>query len=681
MTRFIRTNCPRDCYDGCGIRVEIRESGPHRVLGDPDHPVSRGKLCSKCAVAYNGVWQDPTARLLMPLKRTGRKGSGSFTAIGWDEALATIASETRKTLDAAGGSAILHTHYSGTLGLIGYLFPNRFFNHLGASEVDPDTICNAAGHVAWTLLFGNSVQGFDPRTAVNARCILVWGANPSHSAPHAHEHWLPESGARIIVIDPTLTDTARAADLHLRPRPGSDAALAFCLLHCLQKNGHFDQAFIDRHTIGLAEISGAIATATPEWGELQTGIPADDIRLAAAIYGTGPSLLWCGQALQRQAQGGNIMRAIGLLPALTGNIGKPGAGFYYLNVTPLFAGIDLAGLAGARLKPIASAGGQGGKKVSHMALATRLATEEFRQLFVWNTNPVASAPAQNKLKSALVREDLFTVVIDPFMTDTAHYADIVLPAASFLEFDDITFSYFHLHIGAQRKVMEPLGESLPNAEIFRRLAAALQLDEPALYESDVDLIDQIMAQMNVGLDFAALAARGYTTVGVNTQTFWADLQFATPSGKIEIVSEQAVLMGLPRVPLPRVDEPSNQGQFRLLTPSSRFRLNDSYANDPHLETLAGPARVHMHPADATRLALKEGDRAHVSSAEGAIELAVHIDMNVLPGTALSYKGRWLSREDSGSNVNVLHSPVAADMGDSTSVHSTLVSLRLATGDP
>ena len=223
MTRFIKTNCPRDCYDGCGIRVERRDSGPHRVLGDPDHPVSRGKLCSKCAVAYNGVWQDPSARLLTPLKRSGVKGSGSFTPISWDEALGTIAAQTRKTLDTQGGSAILHTHYSGTLGLIGYLFPNRFFNVLGASEVDPDTICNAAGHMAWTLLFGSSVQGFDPRTAKDASCILVWGANPAHSAPHAHAHWLPESGAKVIVVDPTLTDTARAADLHLRPRPGSDA--------------------------------------------------------------------------------------------------------------------------------------------------------------------------------------------------------------------------------------------------------------------------------------------------------------------------------------------------------------------------------------------------------------------------------------------------------------------------
>ena len=678
MTRFIKTNCPRDCYDGCGIRVELRDSGPHRILGDPDHPVARGKLCSKCAVAYNGVWQDPSARLLTPLKRSGVKGSGSFTPISWDEALSAIAAETRKTLDTHGGSAILHTHYSGTLGLIGYLFPNRLFNVLGASEVDPDTICNAAGHVAWTLLFGSSVQGFDPRTAKDANCILVWGANPAHSAPHAHAHWLPESGAKVIVVDPTLTDTARAADLHLRPRPGSDAALAYSLLHCLQQNGEFDHKFIDTHTIGFDEITETITLATPEWGESQTGVPADDIRRAAALYGAGPSLLWCGQALQRQARGGNIMRAVGLLPTLTGNIGKPGAGFYYLNVTPALAGIDLGRLAGAGLSSAASGNGAvsvPGKKVGHMELAARLATDEFRQLFVWNTNPVASAPAQNRLKSALSREDLFTVVIDPFLTDTCHYADIVLPAASFLEFDDITFSYFHLHIGAQRKIMAPLGQSLPNAEIFRRLASALQLDEPALYETDADLIDQIMVQMNLGLDFAALSERGYTALGDSPQNVWADLQFATPSGKIEIASEQAVSMGLPCIPYACVDVIPAFGQFRLLTPSSRFRLNDSYANDPHLEALAGAPNVHMHPTDAAELGLNDGDLARVFNQEGELELLLQTDLAVLRGTAVSHKGRWTMREASGSNVNVLHSPVAADMGNSTSVHSTTVSIQ------
>ncbi|MEQ8496150.1 MAG: molybdopterin-dependent oxidoreductase, partial [Gammaproteobacteria bacterium] len=327
MTTTIRTNCPRDCYDACGILVEVREGGRHRVLGDPDHPVARGKLCSKCALAYNGVWQDTAARLQHPLKRVGPRGSDRFERIGWDEALATVAARMNAAREQSGPASILHTHYSGTLSLIGFLFPNRLFNYLGASEVDPDTICNAAGHVAWTLQFGSSVIGFDPRTARDAACVLVWGANPSHSAPHAHEHWLREAPGKVVVVDPIRTETADIADLHLQPRPGSDAALAFSILHCLRRDGHFDDAYIAAHTTGYEEIEDDLARATPQWGEQQTGVPAADIELAAACYGAGPALLWAGQGLQRQLTGGNVMRAIGLLPALTGNIGKPGTGF------------------------------------------------------------------------------------------------------------------------------------------------------------------------------------------------------------------------------------------------------------------------------------------------------------------------------------------------------------------
>jgi anaerobic selenocysteine-containing dehydrogenase len=671
MTR-IKTNCPRDCYDGCGIVVEVREQGRHRVLGDPEHPSSRGKLCSKCAVAYNGVWQDPRARLLHPLKRTGARGSGAFVRISWDEALDTVAARMHSAMAAHGAASILHTHYSGTLSLIGYAFPNRLFNFIGASEVDPDSICNAAGHVAWTLLFGSSIMGFDPRTAAHTRCILVWGANPSHSAPHAHEHWLAEAPGSVVVVDPIRTETAAAADLHLQPRPGTDAALAFGLLHCLAQNGRLDHAYIAAHTVGHAEIADDIARATPAWTEIQTGVPAADIERAAALYGAGPALLWCGQALQRQASGGNIMRAVGLLPALTGNVGKPGAGFCYLNVTPIFAGIDLGWLAGAEL-----ARGSG-KKISHMSLASRLSSpDEFKVFFSWNTNPLASAPEQTRLRAALRREDLFTVVSDLFMTDTAEYADVVLPAASFLEYDDVTFSYFHLLMGAQAKVSEPLGEALPNAEIFRRLARAMRLDEPALFESDESLLSTLMTQMNAGFDFAELKRRGHFLLGEEPATWWSDQKFATPSGKIEIASEQAVAMGLPRTPRPWADAPPPPGQFRLLTPASKWRLNDSYANDEHLAERAGRAALHIHPEDAERIGVREGDAVALRNATGLVRSTAHLDESVLPGTAVSYKGRWPRLEPDRTNVNFVHAARPADMGESTSVHSTLVEILRA----
>ena len=672
MATTIKTNCPRDCYDSCGIVVEIRDGGRHRVLGDPEHPISRGKLCSKCAVAYNGVWQDQGARLRYPLKRVGAKGGNDFVPISWDEALTTVASKMNTAIAEHGGASILHTHYSGTLSLIGYMFPSRLFNFVGASEVDPDSICNAAGHVAWTLQFGSSIQGFDPRAAKDAKCILVWGANPSHSAPHAHEHWLAEAPGKVIVVDPLRTETAAAADLHLQPRPGTDAALAFSLLHCLEQGGRFDRAYIAEHTVGYDEIAADIARATPAWGEDKTGVPAADIIAAAAIYGSGPSLLWCGQGLQRQKTGGNIMRAVGLLPTLTGNIGKPGTGFYYLNITPIFAGVDLGWLAGA---PIAKGTG---KKVSHMALAERLShADEFKVFFSWNTNPLASAAEQTRLRQALQREDLFTVVSDLFMTDTATYADIVLPAASFLEYDDVTFGYFHLLMGAQSKVAEPMGESLPNAEIFRRLARAMGLTEPALFESDETMIARMMEQMNPGFDFAELKRRGHFALGTEPARWYSDQKFNTPSGKVEIASSQAAEMGLPRTPQPWADAPTRDGQFRLLTPASKWRMNDSYANDAHIGERSGPASLHLNPSDAVRLGVREGTTVHVSNATGAIKLTARLDEDVLPGTAVSYKGRWPRLEGTHENINFLHTAQMSDMGESSSVHSTVV--RVAPG--
>ena len=671
MSVITRTNCPRDCYDACGILVERRDDGRLRVLGDPAHPVARGRLCSKCAIAYNGVWQDPAARLTHPLRRRGPPGSGEFERISWDEALATVAGRMRQAIATRGGRAILHTHYSGTLSLIGFLFPNRLFNALGASEVDPDTICNAAGHVAWTLLFGSSIQGFDPRTVEHARCVLVWGANPAHSAPHAHEHWLREAPGKVIVVDPVRTESAAAADLHLQPRPGTDAALAFSLLHCLQAAGRFDDAFIAAHPGGYAEIAADIERATPAWGEAMTGVPAGLIREAAELYGAGPALLWCGQALQRQATGGNIMRAVGLLPALTGNVGKPGAGFCYLNITPVFAGIDLGWLAGAELAqaPI--------HKVSHMALAAELEQPDAVDVFfAWNTNPLASAPEQARLRRALDRDGLFTVVSDLFMTDTARHADIVLPAASFLEYDGLPFGYFHLVMGAQAKAADPPGEALPNAEIFRRLARALDLDAPALHEADTALIDTMMRQMGVDFDFTELKRRGHFFLGDAPPPWYADRHFDTPSGRIEIASAQAEEMGLPRTPQPWADPPSPAGQFRLLTPASKWRLNDSYANDPAIARQEDDA-LHLHPDDAGRLGIADGDAVVVGNALGSLALAARVDDAVLPGTVLAYKGRWPMLAASGANVNLLHRAQRADMGESTSVHSTLVEVRRA----
>lgn len=665
---LLRTNCPRDCYDGCGILVRRRGEQIVNVRGDPDHPISRGTLCPKCSVGYNGVWQDEHSRLLTPLLRSGPKGSGAFEAISWDRATEEIAARLHRIVDESGAESIVHTHYSGTLSLLAYLFPARFFHRLGATEVEPDTICNLAGHVAWGLLFGTSSVGFDPRTARDAACLLIWGANPSHSAPHMHEHWLDEFPGQVVVVDPVATESARKADLHLQPRPGSDAALAFCMLHVLRAEGRFDETFIREHTLGADELMPELDACTPDWGEQETGVPAEAIVRAARLYGAGPALLWAGQGLQRQPTGGNVMRAIGLLPALTGNVGKPGTGFYYLNSTIGIAGADLEWLVGASLAP--------GEvpKVSHMDLADHLEAGAYRAFFSWNTNPMASAPEQRRLRAALSRDELFTVAVDCFPTDTTDLADVILPAAGFLEFDDLTFSYMNLLIGVQQKVREPMGEALPNMEIFRRLSRAMGFSEAPLFATDREMIDELLRQMKIELSFPQLAERGSVFLSDAPMVLHEDLRFDTPSGKIEVASSSAEALGLPRLPEVGGDAPTSSGRLRLLTPASKWRLNDSFANDPVLAEQAGTPSVIVHPDDAQRLGIGVGDRVRLSNEVGDLELRVEVDAIATPGVLVSYKGRWPKQERGGANVNALHGGRKADMGESSAVHAIEVEM-------
>ena len=301
----LKTTCPRDCYDACGIVAIKRDGAITRVLGDPDHPVSRGALCGKCALAYNGVFRDPEVRLQTPLKRAGAKGEGRFEPVSWDEAIGDIATRFTQIAEGDGADRIVHAHYTGTCSLIANNFPMRFLGRLGAREVEPDTVCNMAGHVALDYVIGTSVIGFDPRTAKDSNSIVVWGANPSASAPHQHKHWLKEAPGTVIVIDPVRHPTAEQADMHLQPFPGSDAALAFAIVHVLVRDGLIDRTFLAAHALGWDELEPAIAPCTPAWGEARTGVPAAQIEEAARIYGSGPALLWLGQGLQRQVMGGN----------------------------------------------------------------------------------------------------------------------------------------------------------------------------------------------------------------------------------------------------------------------------------------------------------------------------------------------------------------------------------------
>ncbi|MFN3687128.1 molybdopterin-dependent oxidoreductase [Salinarimonas sp.] len=671
--RRVKTTCPRDCYDACGMVAVVEDGRVRKVLGDPDHAIARGALCGKCAIAYNGVWRDPSARLTTPLRRIGAKGDGAFAPISWEEALAAIADRLSGIVANSGPARILHAHYTGTVGLLAGWFPTRFFAHLGATEVDPDSVCNKAGHMALDYVLGTSLDGFDPESASDAATILVWGANPSHSAPHMHKHWLRETPARVIVIDPVTTGTASAfAQDHVKLRPGTDAALAFGLMHVARRENLLDEAFVARSVLGYDAIEAAIEAATPEAIAALTGVPAETIADVARAYARGPSMIWLGQGMQRTRRGGNAFRAIAALAAITGQIGKTGAGLCYMN-GPATRGIDMALLTAPEVA-------RDPGSVSHMDLARILADPARAEaFFTWNCNPLASSPDQASLRAAMAREDLFTVACDVFPTDTVAFADIVLPAASFLECDDIVAPYFHHTLSAQVKVEEPPGEALPNAEIFRRLAAAMGYDHPALFETDESLLSRILAATPFEGDFAALAAAGTVRLHDAPRIPFADGIFPTPSGRIEIASARAQADGLPLVPEPHADGPPTSGRLRILSPACAWQMNASYANDPGIARQIGPARVHLHPDDAAAAGLADGDPATLENEAGRLDLAVRISEAVQPGVALVYKGRWPGREPAGANVNVLHAGAKADLGGSTAVHSLEATLVPAGG--
>ncbi len=667
---IIRTTCPRDCYDACGIAVVKREDGLVKVLGDPDHPVSRGALCGKCAIAYNGVWLDPKARLTQPLIRSGPKGEGKFRAATWEEAAGEVAKRLQAIVDGPGAATIWHGHYTGTCSLLAGGFPQRFLNRLGASEIDPDSICNAAGHAALKYLYGDSALGFDPRTARDAQCILVWGANPSASAPHQHKHWLKESGAKKIVVDPVRHATAAEADLHLQLFPGSDAALAFALLHVLKRSGRIDRRFLAEHALGWNELEPEIDRCTPDWAAPITGIAAAKIVEAAEIYGRGPSLLWLGQGLQRQPLGGNVFRAVGLLPAATGNIGKPGAGFLYLNGGAR-RGFDGAYLEADHLRRSPK------QLVSHMDLVATLGDPARAQaLITWNINIAASNPDQARLHQVLRDERLFHVAVDAFPTDTTDFADVVLPAAGFLEFDDLVSPYFHLSVSPQVKALEPMGAALPNQEIFRRLAAAMGFAEAELFEDDASLLDTLCRQ--VGLpDFATLAARGTIDLWAEPVLQFADFAFPTPSGKIEIASAAAAADGHPRLPQASADPRPADGLFRLLSPASAWLMNSSYGNDPKIVEKLGPASLVLHPDDAARLGFANGDLVLASNPTGRLQFRLAVADSVPRGVALAHKSRWPKLSKQHANVNALNPGRKTDMAESSAVHGVEIRLTRA----
>ena len=496
--------CPHDCPDTCSILTTVEDGKAIAVRGNPDHPFTRGRLCVKVNNYEERVYSDK--RVLYPLKRVGPKGSRQFQRISWDEAIETIATRWKSIIAEHGAQAILPYSYLGTQGIInGLNVGDPLFNKLGAT-VSERTFCDSASCTAYMMTIGPT-PGVDPESFVHSKYILLWACNTLGTNSH---HWpfieqARKAGAKLVVIDPVRTRTARLADWHIPIRPGTDAALALAMIHVIIKENLVDRDYIDKHTVGYDELAERASTYTPEFAAQETGIPVDDIvKLAREYATTPPAVVRIGVAVERHAGGGQTVRAIACLPGLIGAWKHVGGGLLQL---PIWAfPVKWEVLMRPDLQP------EKMRVLNSWRLGPALTGElgfdpPIKSLFVYNANPMAMVTEQTKLEKGLERDDLFTVVSEHFLTDTARYADIVLPATTQLEQKDIMFSWGHLYLSYNNAAIEPLGEAVPNTELFRRLAKAMGIEDPSFYRTDDEMIEASLDWTNPVLQGITLRGR------------------------------------------------------------------------------------------------------------------------------------------------------------------------------
>ena len=684
----VRAACPHDCPDTCAMLVTVENGRATRVAGDPEHPVTRGFLCAKVNRYVERTYHRD--RLLTPLRRVGAKGSGEFVEISWDEALDTIASRLKAIIDSPDGSqSILPYSYAGTMGMIqGSSMDRRFFHTIGASKLDR-TICSMAGTVGMRMTVGANI-GADPEGIPSSDLVLLWGTNTLTSNPHLWPFVLEarERGARIIAIDPIKTRTAAQCDEWLAIRPGTDAALALGMMHVLFDRGLIDNDYIERHTVGVAELRERAREYSPDRVATITGLAAADIVRLAEMYGkASAAFIRVNYGLQRHAGGGMAVRTIACLPALTGHWKRAGGGVqlsssanFLFNraalerpdVSPPVRTINMIRLGEALTSPNAGVGGP-----------------PVRALVVYNSNPAAVAPDRVEVLKGLARDDLFTVVLEHFQTDTADWADIVLPATTQLEHWDVHLSYGHHYVTLNQPSIAPLGDAKPNSEIFRRLAARMRLTDPMFRDDDVTLIEQSLvtnAHKMDGVTLDVLRERGWARLNVPTPYLpYADGAFSTPSGKCEFVSPRLKEMGIDPVPTftPPYESPESSPDLAkrypltlISSPAHQF-LNTTFVNVEPLRRAAREPECLIHPADAERRAISPGMRVVVYNDRGAFTAVARVEDSIREGVAWAPSIWWGKLAADGANANHTTSQRETDMGHGPVFYDNLVEVGIA----
>ena len=659
--------------------MTVEDGRAVKLGGNPDHPITRGGLCAKVDRYLDRVYSPE--RVLHPLRRSGAKGSGRFERVSWDVALEDIAGRLHAIIATHGSEAVLPYFFAGNMGLIQYRgMDRRFFARLGASRLLP-TICGSTANAGIAATNG-SYQGILPEQIVHSRLILLWGTNTIvtnlHLWPLVRE--AKRRGATVVVIDPLRTRTAAAADWHLRPRPGSDAALALGMMNVILADGLEDADYIERHAAGFDEFRERVRAYPAARAAELTGIPAADVERLARLYaGTRPALIRTVVGPEKHPAGGMLFRTLACLPVVTGAWRDLGGGLLHWTRELFDAAFDHAAVSRpdlARRRTRAFNMVEIGRALTDASLAPPI-----RALFVYNANPAVIAPNTNLVVQGLAREDLFTVVHDLSLTDTARYADYVLPAASFIEQTDIIWSWGHDYVTLNRPAIPPRGEAVSNTDLFRRLAAAMGFDEPELAASDEDMIRAALASSHplaAGITYERLLETGFQRLRLPEDWRpYADGGFPTRSGRAELHSSVMEARGLDPLPAYHPPAPDAAHPLTLISAKSAVHfLNSSYgASERHVEAEGEPV-VHLSAADATARGIASGANVRVFNQFGSLGARADVGDVAMEGVVAMAHGRW---HRSGGSANVLTRDDVADLGGGGAFYSTRVEVELLPG--
>ncbi|MCK6431410.1 MAG: molybdopterin oxidoreductase family protein [Aquabacterium sp.] len=673
-TRVVQGACPHDCPDTCALRVTVEGGRVVRVQGDPDHPPTHGALCTKVS-RYSERTYHPE-RVLQPLRRSGPKGSGLFESVSWDVALAEVASRLG-AIAARDPQAIVPYSYAGTMGLVqGEGMAGRFFNRLGASRLER-TICSTAGGEALAVTYGGKL-GMHVEDFAHSRLILIWGSNSITANLHfwSFAQQAKRDGARLVCIDPRRTETADKCHQHIALLPGTDGALALGMMNAIIADDALDADYIARHVSGFEGLRERALAWPVERAAAVCGVPAETIRALALEYARTPgAAVRLNYGVQRVHGGGSAVRLAALLPCITGAWRHRGGGLllsssgwakgvrnFALERPDLLCGrqprtINMVTIGDDLLRP-ASAGF--GPRID--------------ALVVYNSNPVAVAPDSNRVLQGFGREDLFTVVLDHFLTDTALYADIVLPATTQLEHLDVHTSYGHTYVLMNQPAIAPLGQAKPNTEIFRELARRMGFDEPCLRDSD----EALAAQALPGIDIDRLRAHGWLRLPVPEQPF-AQGGYATPDGRAQVAPPGWDVPDFvpPHESVQSAPELARRYPLAMISPPPRNFLNSSFVNVDSLRAAEREPIVEIHPDDAAQRGIADGDRVRITNDRGTYQCRAVVGLRARPGVVNALGVWWRAWCEGGSNVNALTSQRLTDIGAGPTFYDCLVEVARA----